>query len=265
MRAKLSLVLYMLLVEVVATYLVIFPVYAFQVSQSTTGWVRSLNASGASAMFSASRPSQLAAVASAASAGGSSLAIRLVAGLGWAGLGVAAGLLLYQAYYSSANLAAVKAGATPPATFSVPGWSSSISAHGNCPNAADFKCQAGYDQYFESQVPAVGFTGCAPSFAGWYSFGVVAVVSGTYTCRFYHFQTNPSTLGATTPGAVPTGRSDQRVVVDAAVERSALAAIAYGGRGGGRGDSAGGSSGEPAGRCDRGDDPSDSRDPSGLR
>ena len=54
-------------------------------------------------MFSASRPSQLAAVASAASAGGSSLAIRLVAGLGWAGLGVAAGLLLYQAVLHAAK------------------------------------------------------------------------------------------------------------------------------------------------------------------
>jgi hypothetical protein len=85
MRAKLSLCLYMLVVEVVACYLVVFPVYAFQVSSSTTGWVRSLNASGASSMFSASRPAQLAAVASAASAGGSSLAIRLVAGLGCRG------------------------------------------------------------------------------------------------------------------------------------------------------------------------------------
>ena len=40
MRKKLSLCLYMMLVEVVACYLVVFPVYAFQVSSSTTGYVR---------------------------------------------------------------------------------------------------------------------------------------------------------------------------------------------------------------------------------
>ena len=48
MRKKLSLVLYMLLVELVAIYLVVFPVSAFQVSSSTTGYVRTLTPSGAS-------------------------------------------------------------------------------------------------------------------------------------------------------------------------------------------------------------------------
>ena len=38
MRKKLSLILYMLLVEAVACYLVVVPVYAFQVSSSTTGY-----------------------------------------------------------------------------------------------------------------------------------------------------------------------------------------------------------------------------------
>ena len=40
MRKKLSLVLYMVFVEAIAVYLVVFPVYAFQVSSSTTGYVR---------------------------------------------------------------------------------------------------------------------------------------------------------------------------------------------------------------------------------
>ena len=117
MRAKLSLCLYLLLVELVALYLVVVPVYAFQVSQSTTGYVRTLTASGSSAMFSSARPAQLSSVASAASVGGSSLAIRLVAGLGWVGLGVSVGLLLYQLYYTQADLAAVKAGATVPGVY----------------------------------------------------------------------------------------------------------------------------------------------------
>ena len=55
MRAKLSLCLYLLLVELVACALVVVPVYAFQASSSTTGYVRSVNASGASAMFAANR------------------------------------------------------------------------------------------------------------------------------------------------------------------------------------------------------------------
>ena len=47
------------------------------------------------------------------------MALRLVTGAGWIGLGVTAGLLLYEAYYTPAELAAVKAAAivvfsTPP-------------------------------------------------------------------------------------------------------------------------------------------------------
>jgi hypothetical protein len=122
MRKTLSLCLYMLLVEVIAVYLVVFPAYAFQVSSSTTGYVRILNLSGASTMFAANRASTIASIASAASAGGAaSLALRFVTGAGWVGLGVTAGLLLYEAYYTPTELAAVKAAATVPAHHVVPG------------------------------------------------------------------------------------------------------------------------------------------------
>ena len=113
MRKKLSRVLYLLLVDLLGGYLVVVPVYAFQVSSSTTGYVRTLPSSGASAMLATHRASSIASIASAASAGGGSLALRLVTGAGWVGLGVTAGLLLYEAYYSPTELAAVKAAASP--------------------------------------------------------------------------------------------------------------------------------------------------------
>ena len=174
MRKKLSLCLYMMLVEVVACYLVVFPVYAFQVSQSTTGYVRTLNASGASAMFSASRPAQLSAVASAASVGGSSLAIRMVAGLGWVGLGVAAGLILYEMYYTPAELEAVKTAATPPVGLDIPGYTepngSTVAACATC-----YFGGPGYQIQVNDPSPGVGcgaalfatLTSPGPGWLGW--------------------------------------------------------------------------------------------------
>jgi hypothetical protein len=199
MRAKLSLCLYMLLVEVVAIYLVVVPVYAFQVSSSTTGYVRTLNASGASAMFSASRPAQLSAVASAASAGGSSLAIRMVAGLGWAGLGVAASLLLYQAYYSSADLAAIKTGATPPSTYSVPGFSGNVVSVSACPGGPN--CQAGYDQ----SMTTTSSPGCSTP-PGWAIVSATVNVYPSYTCDWLHPTASTASKATAVPGPVPTAQ-----------------------------------------------------------
>lgn len=203
MRAKLSLVVYMLLVEVLAVSLVAGPVSAFTASQSTTGYVRTLNASGASAMFAASRPAQLSAVATAASAGGSSLAIRMVAGLGWAGLGVSAGLLLYQMYYSPTELAAVKAGATPPGGFQVPGYvGAPISNQGNCPGTTG--CAVGFDQVMQVTTAVGGAYpfGSLPS--GWSNQGVVAASATSWTWQAIHNAAYPATRGALTTGAVPT-------------------------------------------------------------
>ena len=156
MRKTLSLLLYLAFVELLILYLVVGPVYAFQTSSSTTGYVRTLNASGASSMFAASRASQLSTIASAASAaGGTSLALRLVTGLGWAGLGVAAGLILYQLYYSPAELAAVKTGATAPGTFAPPNYTGSLltgATSGNCPGKPG--CGGGWDQVIHASAPS---------------------------------------------------------------------------------------------------------------
>jgi hypothetical protein len=207
MRKKLSLVLYLLLVELVAIYLVVVPVYAFQVSQSTTGWVRTLNTSGASAMFAASRPAQLSAVASAASVGGASLAIRMVSGLGWAGLGVTAGLLLYQAFYSSTDLEAVRMAAQPAGTFRIPTAVSGvqITAHAECPGGAT--CSVGSDQTvttfisnfcgngIDSTMLGPGWTLSSTSSAG----GCPGI-----NAHWNHAPSVPSSKGVELPGPIPT-------------------------------------------------------------
>ncbi|MDO8355536.1 MAG: hypothetical protein Q7U76_04010 [Nitrospirota bacterium] len=197
MRKTLSLVLYMALVEVIAVALVVCPVYAFTASQSTTGYVRTLNASGASAMFSAQRPAQLTAVANAASAGGSSLAIRMVAGLGWAGLGVAAGLLLYQLYYSPADLQALKDGATVPGPWSIPGYAGPIQTVVSCPGGAD--CAAGYDQAMTAACTA-GNPG-----TGWQFYTATGTAPNT-VCHYRHIAGSASSLAQQAAGAVPTAQ-----------------------------------------------------------
>lgn len=65
----------------------------------------------------ATKPQVVQAVAQAASAASpASFAIRAVAGpIGWAALGVTAGLVLYQTFYPQATLEAVKQAAQPPA------------------------------------------------------------------------------------------------------------------------------------------------------
>ena len=199
MRAKLSLCLYLAFVELLIMYLVVCPVSAFQASQSTTGYVRTLNASGASSMFAASRPAQLSAVAAAASAGGTSLAIRMVAGLGWAGLGVAAGLLLYQLYYSPTELEAVKTGATAPSTYTVPGYSGSITSVAPCPGGPN--CIGGYDQSMET----FGQNGCVTP-PGWAYAGGHFTVFPAAVCYWLHPVGNPGTQAVAVPGPVPTAQ-----------------------------------------------------------
>ena len=88
--------------------------------------------------------SQVATAALAPSA--SSFAIRLVAGpVGWAALGVGAGLVLAQMYYSQPDLAAIKTAASTPGGWQVattnagtqtfPGLGTNTAANANYPNA----------------------------------------------------------------------------------------------------------------------------------
>ena len=176
MWAKLSRCLYLLLVDVIACYLVVVPAYAFEASSSTTGYVRTLNSAGASAMFAANRGANISTIASAAaSAGGVSLAIRMVTGLGWIGLGVSAGLLLYDLYYASAELAALKDAAIVPEHHVVPGVTLPANAQVLMPCAAPFSC-SGFDAIVNIPGTAPpGTSGCALSVpvmpAGWWLWG----------------------------------------------------------------------------------------------
>ncbi|WP_447602886.1 hypothetical protein [Nitrospira sp. Nam80] len=78
--------------------------------------------------------SKVAAAAAAPSP--ASMAIRLVAGpIGWASLGVAAGLVIADLYYSAAQLQSVKQAAAPGNTYSIPGYTLfPVIAGGNCPS-----------------------------------------------------------------------------------------------------------------------------------
>ncbi|SLM41747.1 membrane hypothetical protein [Nitrospira sp. ND1] len=89
--------------------------------------------------------SQVATAALAPSA--SSFAIRLVAGpVGWAALGVGAGLVLAQMYYSQPDLAAIKTASSTPGGWQVestnagtqtfPGLGTNTPANANYPNAS---------------------------------------------------------------------------------------------------------------------------------
>ena len=150
MRKKLSLMLYLLLVEAVACYLVVVPAYAFQISSSTTGYVRVIPSSGATSMLAASRASHLATIASAASsASGQALAIRLVAGSSFIGLGVLAGLMLYELYYSSSELAQIKSEASAGAFTPVAG---KVATTTTCPGSV----------YCSGSVDAVSIVGVGP-------------------------------------------------------------------------------------------------------
>ena len=73
--------LYLLLTEMIAVYLIAFPVHAFQVSSSSTGYVRVATASAISAYQVAQRAAFTSAVASAISAPtAASVAVRLATG-----------------------------------------------------------------------------------------------------------------------------------------------------------------------------------------
>jgi hypothetical protein len=148
MRKTLSLCLYLLLVDVVACYLVVFPVYAFQVSSSTTGYVRVASQAAVSTMLTAQRAATVASLATGISAStAGSVAVRLVASsVGWPVLGIIAGMTLAMYYYDQTKVAAIKAAAAGPGTFSIPGWTNTFSGT-ITPHVGDAAFQAAYPQY----------------------------------------------------------------------------------------------------------------------
>ena len=124
MRKKLTLALYLVLVDLLSLYLVVFPAYAFQVSSSTTGYVRVAPQSAVTAMVGAQRAAMIASASSfLTSSTAGSIGVRLVAGsLGWPVLGVVAGVTLAMLYYDATKTAAIKAAAAGPGAVSIPGY-----------------------------------------------------------------------------------------------------------------------------------------------
>ena len=177
MRKTLARGFYLLLTELIAVYLIAFPAYAFQVSSSSTGYVRVATQSAQLAYVAANRAALISTVASAAAvASPASVAVRLVTGpVGWAALGVSVALTLAQMYYSSADLQAVKTAASPVntsvrtytyqgQTYSVSGWTSTTAIP---------QCTSGIGYFFPgthlaSPPPSPGML--STPYGGWWCF-----------------------------------------------------------------------------------------------
>ena len=119
-------VFYLLMTEMIVIYLIAFPVHAFQVSSSSTGYVRVATASAISAYQVAQRAAFTGALASAISAPTvASVAVRLATGPdGWGLLGISTALTLASMYYSSQEVQAVKTAAlaAQPAVVTIPNY-----------------------------------------------------------------------------------------------------------------------------------------------
>ncbi len=188
------------LISVLSWMLIVAPVHAFIVSNSATGYVSKIGSAAVATYQSANIASEAATIGAAAySGGGASMVLRIVAGAGYVGIGVAAGLALLQMYYSASDLAAIKANAATPGSITIPGYSpqanSTLKQIGSCPNASDANCGAGYDQYFLTTISLANWVGCGTAPTGWYSYGAVANNGVVVTCKFIHTG-DASTLGS---------------------------------------------------------------------
>ena len=180
MRKTLRTLGYMTIIEMIAVYLVAFPVYAFQVSSSSTGYVRVATQSAQLAYIASNRAAMLSTVAAAASVvSPASVAVRLATGpVGWAALGVSVALTLAQMYYSQADIAAVRQAASPVATGSKTYTfnGQTYTASGYTEQSANPACSAGGGfMYFFPAFSSVGSPPPSPGMSttgitGWWCF-----------------------------------------------------------------------------------------------
>ena len=158
--------LYLLLTEMIAVYLIAFPVHAFQVSSSSTGYVRVATASAISAYQVAQRAAFTTAVASAISAPTvASVAVRIATGpVGWGLLGVSAALTLAAMYYSSQDVQAVKTAAlasAPPVGTRSDGSGTTLPAGAVwSPASCVHPCAFNGQQYFSVDSVGESSTSC---------------------------------------------------------------------------------------------------------
>ncbi len=170
-RAVLALSAYLLFTGVVAWIWAVTPALALV---SSTGYVRVVPQTAQLAYLGANRAALISTVAQAAVASPASLAMRLVAGpLGWASLGVTAGLVLAQMYYSKPDLQAIAQAAAPPngtwsytyngQTYTVPTnqFAGSPTSTSSCPGGMAFGFPGTAPPGMSSFGPANWY--CAPS------------------------------------------------------------------------------------------------------
>lgn len=176
MRKTIIRGLYLLLTEMIAVYLIAFPVHAFQVSSSSTGYVRVATASAISAYQVAQRAAFTSAVASAISAPTvASVAVRLATGpVGWGLLGVSAALTLANMYYSNQEVQALKTAAlnAQPSAITIPGYT--VPSGSELTNGCSPTLTVGCLQFIKifngrtfAQCTAIGQTPLAPTPPGW--------------------------------------------------------------------------------------------------
>ena len=188
--------LYLLFTELIAVYLIVFPVHAFQVSSSSTGYVRVATASAIGAYQTAQRAAFTGALASAVSAPTvASVAVRIATGpVGWGLLGVSVALTLAGMYYSSQDVQAVKTAAlaaAPPVGTQSNGSGTTLPAGAVWnPASCVHPCAFNGQQYFYVDSPGESTTSCYlgnnggaftdPAWPGWTRSN--ASISGP-TCR----------------------------------------------------------------------------------
>ncbi len=136
-RAVLALTAYLLLTGILTWMWCVTPAMALV---SATGHVRVVSQSALNALSVAQRSLQLTSLSSSMAVSTGSVALRLVTGpVGWASLGVTAGLALAQIYYNAPQVTAIKQGAAPPSSgwtwplYTGPGTVTGVYMLGNIP------------------------------------------------------------------------------------------------------------------------------------
>ena len=183
MRKTIIKGLYLLLTELIAIYLIACPVHAFQVSSSSTGYVRVATASAIAAYQVAHKASFVSAVAAAVSAPtAASVAVRMATGpVGWTLLGVSAAVTLAQMYYSAQEIQATKAAAlaAAPTVYTMDNGSGTMLPAGAVwePSSCVHPCAVNQMQYFYLDVALPPGADCyaahgtgqytSPSWPGW--------------------------------------------------------------------------------------------------
>ena len=194
MRKKLALVLYLLLVDVIASYMIVAPVQAFTAADSTTGFVRRATAASMTSLMGAQRAANVSALATAiAASSAGTVAVRTVASsVGWPLLGIAAGMTLAAVWYSQSDVGAIKAASTGPAPYTIPGYTMPVGGVVTPCASCYLAGGAGYELTVPNPYPYDTMVGCAgatyvgPVPLGWGPWGSYGTAAG---CKSLHSAT----------------------------------------------------------------------------